>query len=130
MEAVPEELRGHRCLVYGNLPEPGKWVCQDRDGARIEVEVEPAMKVSSGDFLDSAAAQGLGIVLQPTFIAGESIRRGDLVPVLTDYDWPASSAYAVYPPTRHLSYRVREFIDYLADYFSGTPSWDKDCEAC
>ena len=47
--------------------------------------------------------------------ASEAIRRGMLVPVLTDYDWPLSPAYAVYPPTRHLSYRVRALIDFLAD---------------
>ena len=39
--------------------------------------------------------------------------RGDLVPLLTDYQWPVTPAWAVYPPTRHLSYRVREFIDFL-----------------
>lgn len=127
---TPAELRDHRCLAYGNLPEPGKWVCRDGDGTRIEVDTEPVMKVTSGDFLNTAAAEGLGIVLQPTFIAGESIRRGDLVPVLTDYEWPVTPAYALYPPTRHLSYRVREFIDYLADYFSGKPRWDEDCEVC
>ena len=60
-------------------------------------------------------------------IAGESIRRGELVPALTNYQWPVSPAYAVYPPTRHLSRRAREFIDFLAEYFSGTPSWDEDC---
>ena len=65
--------------------------------------------------------------MQPTFIAGEAIRRGELEPILTDYQWPVSPAYAVYPPTRHLSYRVREFIDYLAEQFAGTPSWDEDC---
>ena len=85
------------------------------------------MTATSGDFLSAAAAQGLGITMQPTFIAGEAIRRGELVPILTDYEWPVSPAYAVYPPTRHLSYRVREFIDYLVEYFSGTPRWDEDC---
>jgi len=126
---VPEDLREHRCLVYANLPEPTKWVCHDRQGQRISVDVTAAMRVSSGDFLGTAAAQGLGVVMQPTFIAGEAIHRGELVPVLTDYEWPVAPAYAVYPPTRHLSYRVREFIDFLADYFSGTPSWDRDCNA-
>jgi len=66
-------------------------------------------------------------VLQPTFIAGEQISRGELQPVLTDYQWPVTPAYAIYPPTRHLSYRVREFIDYLAEYFAGVPYWDRDC---
>jgi DNA-binding transcriptional LysR family regulator len=130
MPQTPEELREHDCLVYSNLAEPTRWVCHDADGKRIRVDVTASMAVSSGDFLSAAAAQGLGIVMQPTFIAGEAIRRGELVPILTDYDWPVTPAYAVYPPTRHLSYRVREFIDHLVDYFSGIPSWDTDCEAC
>ena len=77
--------------------------------------------------LRAAAVHGLGIAVQPTFIAGEAIGRGDLVPVLTEVQWPVTPAWAVYPPTRHLSYRVREFIDFLAEYFSGTPYWDEDC---
>ena len=87
------------------------------------------MTATSGDFLGAAASQGLGIVMQPTFIAGDAIKRGELVPILTNYEWPVSPAYAMYPPTRHLSYRVREFIDYLVEYFSGTPQWDEDCDA-
>ena len=127
---TPDELTEHRCMVYANLPEPTKWVCRDRDGNRIQVNVDASLFASSGDFLCGAASHGLGIVMQPTFIAGERIRRGELVPILTDYEWPVTPAYAVYPPTRHLSYRVREFIDHLADCFSGTPAWDEDCEAC
>jgi DNA-binding transcriptional LysR family regulator len=70
-------------------------------------------------------SKGLGLVLQPTFIAGELISRGEFV--LGDYQWPVTPAYAIYPPTRHLSYRVREFIDFLADRFAGVPYWDRDC---
>ena len=124
----PQDLRDHACLVYGNLAEPGKWVYTDQEGTRQSVDVNVALTASSGDFLEDAARKGLGIVMQPTFIAGESIRQGDLVPILNDYDWPVTPAYAVYPPTRHLSYRVREFIDFLAEEFSGVPCWDEDCE--
>ena len=124
---TPEELRDHQCLVYGNLPEPSKWVCTDPDGNSIRVDVNATMTATSGDFLGAAAAEGLGIAMQPTFIAGEAIRNGDVVPILTRYEWPITPAYAVYPPTRHLSYRVREFIDFLVAHFSGTPRWDEDC---
>ncbi len=86
------------------------------------------LTASSGDFLTNAAAHGMGLVIQPTFIAAEAIRRGSLVPVLTQYEWPISPAYAVYPPTRHLSYRVRALIDFLAERFSGVPQWDRDCD--
>ena len=124
---TPEDLLDHKCLVYGNLADPTKWVCRDRDGQAHKVNVEAAMTATSGDFLSAAAIQGLGIAMQPTFIAGEAISRGELVAVLTDYEWPVSPAWAVYPPTRHLSYRVREFIDFLAEYFAGTVYWDRDC---
>ena len=126
---TPNDLREHRCLVYSNLADPRKWVCKDAAGKRIQVEVNPSMTATSGDFLGAAAAQGLGIVIQPTFIAGDAIKRGELVPILTNYEWPVTPAYAMYPPTRHLSYRVREFIDYLVEYFAGTPRWDEDCDA-
>ena len=124
---TPEDLADHDCLVYANLPDPGRWVCTDAAGERHSVEVNVTMTASSGDFLCAAAAEGLGLALQPTFIAGEAISRGELQPLLTDYTWPVSPAYAIYPPTRHLSYRVREFIDFLAERFSGMPYWDEDC---
>ena len=126
---TPDDLKDHRCLVYSNLDDPDKWTYEDRDGNEGTVKVRPELSASSGDFLANAAAHGMGVVIQPTFIAATAIRAGNLIPVLTDYSWPISPAYAVYPPTRHLSYRVRAFIDFLADKFSGTPQWDRDCES-
>ncbi len=126
---TPEDLKDHQCLVYSNLDDPDKWTYEDRDGNEGTVKVSSEMSASSGDFLANAAAHGMGVVIQPTFIAATAIRAGNLIPVLTDYSWPISPAYAVYPPTRHLSYRVRAFIDFLADKFSGTPQWDRDCES-
>ena len=125
---TPGDLRDHRCLVYSNLLDPGKWSYTDKNDNKRSVEVKSVMSASSGDFLANAAAHGMGLVIQPTFIASEAIRRGTLVPVLTDYEWPISPAYAIYPPTRHLSYRVRAFIDFLVERFAGTPQWDRDCE--
>lgn len=124
----PEELRDHDCLVYSNLANPGRWVWTDESGKKHAVEVKPAMRATSGDFLTNAAAHGLGIVMQPTFLAAEAVRRGNLVPILAGYEWPTTPAYAVYPPTRHLSYRVRAFIDFLVERFSGVPQWDRDCD--
>ena len=123
----PEELRDHDCLVYSNLADPHVWRWQDESGRNLSVELDPVMHASSGDFLSNAAAHGLGIIIQPTFIAAEAVRRGELVPILEGYTWPVSPAYAVYSPTRHLSYRVRAFIDFLAERFSGIPQWDRDC---
>ncbi len=124
---TPQDLRDHTCLVYSNLAEPDRWRYTDKNGRRQHVVVGRGMIASSGDFLCMAAAANRGVILQPTFITHEAIATGRLVPVLTEFGWPVTPAYAVYPPTRHLSYRVRAFIDHLVNYFSGTASWDRDC---
>ena len=121
-----EDLADHRCLVYSNLPDPDVWACVDEHGDRHSVRVDVAIHANSGDFLCSAAEEGLGIVSSPVFIVGNAIRRGDLVPILTSLRWPETPAYALYPPTRHLSSRVRAFIDFLAEWFE-SPSWDNAC---
>lgn len=121
---TPTDLKQHACLVYGNLSDPGKWVCRDALGERHAVDVKIEMTASSGDFLCNMAMQGIGIAMQPTFIAGSAICNGDLTPILTEYEWPTAPAYAVYPPTRRLSSRVRAFIDFLARRFDGVPYWD------
>ncbi len=125
---TPQDLEQHRCLVYSNLPDPNKWVYRGADGKNKTVKLKSAMRASSGDFLCNAAALGTGLVMQPMFIASQAIRSGSLVPVLGEYDWPKSPAYAVYPPTRHLSFRVRAFIDFLVERFAGEPEWERDCK--
>jgi DNA-binding transcriptional LysR family regulator len=128
--AKPSELAQHDCLVYSNLRDPDhwRWLTADSEACRVRVNVR--MSANNGDFLSSAAADGLGIVMQPTFIAHRHIKDGSLVPILTDVEWPGAPAWAVYPPARHLSHRVREFIDFLVDYFEDTPYWDQDCDVC
>lgn len=126
---TPADLADHDCLVYSNLAESGKWRYEDSEGARGSVKLQVAMHASSGDFLGNAAAHGQGVVMLPSFIVSQAIRTGRLKPILTDFSWPVTPAYALYPPTRHLSYRVRAFIDFLVEKFAGTPQWDRDCGA-
>lgn len=123
---TPEDLAGHSIMVYSNAPDRGRWTCKDERGASHTIEVPVTLSSNSGEHLCAAAAAGLGIALQPTFIAFDAIVRGELVPILTDFHWPVSTGYAIYPPTRHLSHRVRAFIDFLAERFAGIPYWDRE----
>ena len=68
--------------------------------------------------------QGRGIALLPTFIAGTALRAGELRTVLDDYQAPSLTLYAIYPPTRHLSVKVRLFIDFLVERFATLPEGD------
>ena len=127
--AHPLELAEHACLVYSNLAEPRIWRYRDADGVAHDVDVRVAMSATSGDFLCEVAVDGRGVVLQPDFIAHEHIAAGRLVPLLTNYQWPVTPAYAVYPPTRHLNYRVRAFIDFIAMRFVEHRPWAMPLEA-
>ena len=123
--ATPQDLQQHACLIYSNLREPQQWNYYDADGNPGRVKVPAVLKANNGDFLCTAAVAGQGIVSQPTFIAYRAIQQGQLVALLTDWQWSRSQAYAVYPQTRHLSQRVRSFVDFLVQRFAGVPYWDE-----
>lgn len=124
----PEQLQDHHCLLYSNIPDPQLWSYRASDGTVVNIKVPTSARANNGDFLCELAVAGQGIVRQPTFIAYRYIESGQLVPILRSYDWIASNAYAVYPQTRHLSLRVRAFVDFLAQRFEGVPYWDKCLE--
>ncbi|MGD8925816.1 MAG: LysR family transcriptional regulator [Thioalkalispiraceae bacterium] len=119
-----EELSHHTCLTYSYLPAPNQWNFIDQSGQEQIIKVGGGLQSNNGDFLRQAAVAGLGIVRQPTFIAYQSIQRNELVPILQDYAIPNINAHIIYPPTRHLSQRVRAFIDFLVDRFAGIPYWE------
>ena len=120
----PDELTDHQCLVYNLVRDFEHWQLYDANKALVKVKVHPTLKAGNGEFLRDAALSGQGIVLLPTFIAYKAIEEGTLLPLFPDYHCPKLAAYAVYPQTRHLSHRVRAFVDFLVKRFEGTPYWD------
>jgi len=78
---------------------------------------------NNGDLLLASAVEGAGIISMPDFIVWEAIKEGRLVRVLKDYTFPEVGMYAIYPPTRHLSAKIRTFVDALVDHFSPEPYW-------
>lgn len=124
----PSELIPHRCLVYNLISNLEHWNVMDSSGQPIKTRITPYLKASNGEFLRDAAVDGQGIVLLPTFIVYRDIERGALVPLLTNYRSSPLAAYAIYPQTRHLSQRVRAFVNFLVKRFEGVPYWDECLE--
>ena len=120
----PEDLKLHDILYYDNQPT-SSWTFIGPNGHETRVNLAAKIKSNNGDFLCKSAVAGLGLVVLPTFVAWREIERGLLNHVMTGFSLPKLNAYAVYPQTRHLSRRVRVFIDFLIDRFSGEPYWDK-----
>ena len=86
------------------------------------------MQTNNGDTARAAALAGLGIIRQPTFLIGEDVLQGRLVPLLTAYRTSEIDILAVYPSRRHLSAKVRVMVDFLVASFRGAPRWDRNGE--
>ena len=120
----PQDLVNHQCLVYSLLRDWEYWRLSDNKGRATKTRIRPYMKASTGEFLRDAAVEGIGIILIPTFIVYREIEHGLLVPILKQHAPAEINVYALYPQTRHLSQRVRSFVDFLVEKFEGTPYWD------
>ena len=118
----PHELAHHTCLVYTQVPRPHEWIFDMPDGGRETVTVRGTFQANTGVALRTAALAGVGIATTATFIVHEDLARGDLVPVLPAYTFRARELYAVYPHNRHLSPKVRAFIDFATEIYCH-PQW-------
>jgi DNA-binding transcriptional LysR family regulator len=113
----PKDLKTHDCLTYGFLATGNQWKLIGPDGEH-SVPVPWRLCANNAEVLKHAVLKGRGIALLPTFVAGSALTSGMLVPVLEKYHAPEIALYAIYPPTRHLSSKVRLFIDFLVERFS------------
>lgn len=124
MPKTPEDLKPLKELRYG-YRSIAAWSYKGPDGIEGQIEMKPRLRATNGEFLRDAAIAGEGILIEPRFIIYENLRDGSLLELLPDYKWSELKAYAVYPPTRHLSVRVRAFVNFLVERYKGTPYWEK-----
>ena len=120
----PNDLRSHACLTYDHLATGTQWKLSGADGDHW-IQVDWNLCANNGEVLRDAAVAGHGIALLPTFLVGPDLQSGRLVSVLDGYAAPDLTLYAIYPPTRHLSVKVRLFIDFLVERFGNNPVWDR-----
>ncbi len=112
---TPEDLSRHACLTYEYAPVRNQWRFASPDGSERAVRVAGPIHANNGRMLVALAAQGAGIALEPDFIVAPEVADGRLVPILDDWTPPAIPIHAAYPSRRHLSAKVRAFVDFLAE---------------
>lgn len=117
------ELVGHDILSYSYVPTAEEWRFSGPNGEET-VRVEGRLRANNGEILLAACLAGAGIAALPTFISGASLRAGTLVHVLPQYQSSGIAIHAVWPTARHLSAKVRAFVDFLAERFGPVPYWD------
>ena len=79
---------------------------------------------TNAEALRDATIAGFGIARLATFLVSDDLRAGRLVPILEDVDADGAPIRAVYPSSRHLSPKVRTFIDALLEAWRPEPPWD------
>jgi len=119
----PEDLLKHNCLTHSSIHYFNDW--QFRDGNEIKVmSITGNFRTNSASALHEAVKAGIGIARIATFVTQPSLDSGELVPLLTEHTHDSSNILAIYPHRRHLSTRVRAFIDFLIEKFTPNPPWD------
>ncbi|OOV86638.1 LysR family transcriptional regulator [Oceanospirillum linum] len=119
-----QDLQQHRCLLYTYLTQDRNyWVFLDKDGQRQKVRVNWTLAANNGRALCEAAAQGMGIIQQPDFIAAPFVKEGRLIQLFEDYPRYDLNVYAVYQHRQFLPVRIAAFVDFLRDYFEGYKRW-------
>ncbi|MFC5519986.1 LysR family transcriptional regulator [Polaromonas jejuensis] len=112
-----EDLCRHKLLIYTYANNPNE-LRFTRDGQTSVVNVRGLLESNDGQILRAAALDGMGILIQPTYILYDDIVAGRLVPVLDAWDLPRLTINLAYPSRKHLSAKVRSFIDFMAEYFA------------
>ena len=126
--AYPEELRnGHRLVSYMSS-QNGRAVPFrfERNDERIEVKIEHRIGVNESNAHLAACLAGLGIVQTFSYAAKPHMRTGHLQEILAPWRPSPYPFHVVYPQTRHLTHRMRVFIDWLAEVFRAALDPDSD----
>ncbi len=111
-----DDLHRHQLLIYTYANNPNE-LRFTRAGESSTLQVKGRLESNDGQILRAAALDGLGILVQPTYIVYDDMVAGRLVPVLDDWDLPRLTVNLAYPSRKHLSAKVRTFIDFMAEHF-------------
>lgn len=113
----PVDLAHHNCLRYAYAPGD-EWSFVDPSGAPVSVRVSGSLLTTSLDTMRAAAVAGIGLWMGPSFLVGNLLASQGLVPLLLDYRKPEFEISALYPHRRHVTAKLRAFVDMLVERFS------------
>jgi DNA-binding transcriptional LysR family regulator len=122
---VPADLERHACVTYAYNPNPREWPFVAADGRPINVRVDGPLHTNNGEATLHVALAGLAVVRLPRFICGPELAPGRLEAVLADAMPPPNGIFAIYPHNRHLSAKVRAFVDFLIERFGPGCDWEQ-----
>jgi DNA-binding transcriptional LysR family regulator len=121
---APKDLLDHNCLTHSSFVHFNDWEFEGPEGTNV-LHVAGNFEANSAMALYEAVLAGIGVARLATFLVGHDLATGRLVPLLTDYVHEKSSLLVVYPHRRHLSTKVRAFVDFVSEKFTPVPPWER-----
>lgn len=125
----PDDLSNHQCLAYKGVTGQQRWFFRKDQQDWTPYSVKGPLTGNHADTLTQAAQQGLGLVMFPSWLIGEAVRAGTLVPVLGEFQVSNSlepqQIAVLWPGSRRLSVKVRTVIDFYVACFGVVPYWDR-----
>lgn len=86
-----------------------------RDGERVHVHGRYVLAVDDGNAYLAAGLAGMGVLWLPEYMAKGPVARGELVPLFEGWQLESMPMYIAYPPNRHISLKLRVFIDWVVE---------------
>jgi DNA-binding transcriptional LysR family regulator len=117
----PHDVAQHAVISYTYWSTRDVWHFTGPDGP-VDIRISSRIHTNNGDTCRRAALAHHGLILQPDFIVGEDLRKGDLQEILPAYRSTEVGIYAVYPSRKNLALKTRRLIDFLVEGFRA-PSW-------
>ncbi|MCV2217743.1 LysR family transcriptional regulator [Thauera sp. Sel9] len=116
------DLAGHHAVHYFSslTGRPMDWDFVV-DGEVAEVKMKGVVAVNDGDAYLACALQGFGLVQAPRFMVSPHLESGALQEVLPQWQPSSLPISVVYPASRHLSPKVRAFVDWVTELFAACP---------
>lgn len=113
----PEELSAHNCIrfVLPNSQRTQPWRFQ-QEGRRFGVSVGGNLTCDLAEALVEAALAGTALIQISSYVTAGPLQRGELKAVLTEYEVESPPLWVLYPQNRHLTPRVRAFVDFLLEW--------------
>jgi len=118
----PEDLAQHSCLLYAYLSTGNEWSFNGPDG-EIRVRVQGNFKANNGDAIRQALLANVGVAMSPDWLIHDKLESGEVVVLLPEFTPPPLDINAVYPSGRHVSTKVRTFIEFLQEEFRAIPAF-------
>ncbi|WP_455864859.1 LysR family transcriptional regulator [Pantoea agglomerans] len=121
---TPAELTGHDTIFLLSAEKRRSWHFATPEGTFV-YEGPGRLNLDSSEAMRASAISGFGIVHLPTYLLADDVRSGKLVPVLEEYPFPPEPVRIIYPSKRHLSPRIRAFIDLLVERWEPGVPWEQ-----